>query len=94
MKKQKVNLKKLSLQKSTIASVNANSIQGGTIGNTTFLETQLVIICTTTFNVPNTTTRLSNVETYCITCPGFGCPSDDGKTCATDGSIIKTIPCN
>lgn len=94
MKKRKINLKRLSLQKKTIASVNANSIQGGTIGNTTFLATQLVIICTTTFNVPNTTTRLSNVETYCITCPGFGCPSEDGKTCPTDGPIIKTSFCD
>ena len=87
MKKQKVNLKKLSLQKHTIASVNAQSIQGGT--GTTFFETRIVLICQTnitTITIP--ITGLSEVETKCITCPGFGCPSENGKTCATDGPII------
>lgn len=47
MKKRNVTLKKLALQKKTIANMNANSVQGGTGGA---LETQIVIICATTIN--------------------------------------------
>ncbi|MGH1385977.1 hypothetical protein [Kordia sp.] len=90
MKKRKINLKMLSLQKQTIASVNAQSIQGGT--NITLLETQLVIICATTFTVgPTIPVTLSEVKTKCITCPGFGCPSENGKTCP--GPITYSALC-
>lgn len=91
MKKQKLNLKKLSLQKQTIASVNVEAIQGGT--GITHLETQLVIICQTTFTVTNPTIpiTLSEVKTRCITDPGMACPSENGKTCP--GPITHSAFC-
>lgn len=54
MKKRKVNLKKLSLQKKTIASINADSVKGGA---GTILETNIAAICNTAINtggVPTT----------------------------------------
>ncbi|WP_298508284.1 class I lanthipeptide [uncultured Kordia sp.] len=94
MKKRKIQIKKLSLQKHTIASVNANSLQGGTGGNITLLETRIVLICDTNTNLTDdtVTTVLSNVETKCITDPGFGCPSNpDGPCTTTNIPIVKTF---
>ena len=91
MKKQKVTLKKLSLQKQTIASVHAKAIQGGTGITTTFLETRLGLICQTNptgITIP--VTAFSVVETKCVT--DETCKTDcDPDTCP--GIIIKTFPC-
>lgn len=88
MKKRKIQRKKLSLHKNTIAAVNANAIQGGTIGtNITLLETRLAIICTTTTTVTNTVTLR---KTVCeITC--IECPTDNIIVCP--GTIVKTTLC-
>lgn len=87
MKNRKIQLKKLSLHKKTIASVNANAVQGGT---GTLLETQLVVICTTTYTVvPNTLTDLSKVKTKCIEC--FQDKSKKEIVC--NGGVTVSILC-
>lgn len=90
MKKQKIHLKRLSLQKKTIAAVNVNSIQGGTIGNTTILETRLAIICQTNpTNITVAVTVFSKVETKCIEC--FQDKSKKEIVC--NGGVTESILC-
>ena len=70
MKKQKVHLKKLSLQKKTIA--NMETVQGG------IKETQIAVICQTLLN----TTLIATTVNTTINLPPI--ISKDYKTCITD----------
>jgi hypothetical protein len=69
MKKRKIRLQKLSLEKQTIASVNSETIQGGT--GTIMFETRIIVICKTLYNTIATTVGGSAVvcsqKTYCLT---------------------------
>jgi hypothetical protein len=81
MKKRKINLKKLSLQKRTIAAMNANSVQGGT---GTLLETQVFVICHTLINttIVSATNTVVEVTKTCIDLPPM--ISKDYKSCISD----------
>jgi len=67
MKKKKIKLQKLSLEKQTIASVNSNEIQGGLA--TTHLETRFVTICKTgpiTAPPVGGSLVICSKQTYCL----------------------------
>ncbi|WP_046756427.1 hypothetical protein [Kordia jejudonensis] len=93
MKKRKMNLKKLTLQKRTIS--NLEIAHGGA------QQTQIIVICNTLINtdiltITATTTNppiISEQKTKCISCEGFVCLSRDLVTCACPFDPNKTVFC-
>ncbi len=90
MKNRKIQFKKLSLQKNTIASVNTNSVQGG-IANTTFLNTRFALVCDTKTN-PGTIETLTKGATLCFQFTCADCPTKD-NIILCPGTVVNTTLC-